>query len=154
MQNAIPTWTTDSHQVLGDHCKQNPETRKHHIFYLKGFFFPFSESEGPKASSSTTHSPRLFHGEAVDSQHTAQSILGAVDDVLLLLVVQLLLDDVLTQVEHYLQKHRDTSWDDCRMHRLIITFGCFVIVVFKHQQFYHHYKTAVRLAEVMHSEKG
>ena len=48
-------------------------------------------------------SPWLFNGEAVDSQHPPQCILGAVDDVLLLLVVQLLLDDVLTQVEHHLQ---------------------------------------------------
>lgn len=48
-------------------------------------------------------SPRLFNREAVDSQHPPQCILGAVDDVLLLLVIQLLLDDVLTQVEHHLQ---------------------------------------------------
>lgn len=47
-------------------------------------------------------SPRLFDGEAVDSQNPAQFIVGAVDDVLLLLVIQLLLDDVLAQVEHHL----------------------------------------------------
>lgn len=51
----------------------------------------------------TDASPRLFDGEAVDSQHPAQFVVGAVDDVLLLLIVQLLLDDVLAQVEHHLR---------------------------------------------------
>lgn len=54
-------------------------------------------------SHQTKISPRLFDGEAVDSQNPAQFIVGAVDDVLLLLVVQLLLDDVLAQVEHHLR---------------------------------------------------
>lgn len=48
-------------------------------------------------------SPWLFDRETVDSKHLPQCILGAVDNVLLLLVIQLLLDDVLTQVEHHLQ---------------------------------------------------
>lgn len=52
-------------------------------------------------------SPWLSNREAVDSQHPPQRILGTVDDVLLLLVVQLLLDDVLTQVEHDLQKEHN-----------------------------------------------
>lgn len=54
----------------------------------------------------TDVSPRLFDGEAVDSQHPAQFVVGAVDNVLLLLIVQLLLDDVLAQVEHHLQGER------------------------------------------------
>lgn len=54
-------------------------------------------------SDETGISPRLFDGEAVNSQNPAQLIVGAVDDVLLLLIIQLLLDDVLAQVEHHLQ---------------------------------------------------
>lgn len=59
-------------------------------------------------------SPRLFNREAVDSQHPPQCILGAVDDVLLLLVVQLLLHDVLTEVKHHLQEKniRNALWGD------------------------------------------
>lgn len=45
----------------------------------------------------------LFNREAVDSQHPPQCILGAVYDVLLPLVIQLLLHDVLPQIEHHLQ---------------------------------------------------
>lgn len=52
------------------------------------------------------HSPRFFHGEAVDSQNPAQSVLSAVHHVLLLLVIQLLLHDVPTEVEHHLQGHQ------------------------------------------------
>lgn len=53
-------------------------------------------------------SPWLSNREAVDPQHPPQRVLGAVDDVLLLLVVQLLLDDVLTQVEHDLKKEHQS----------------------------------------------
>lgn len=53
----------------------------------------------------SSDSPRLFDREAVNAQDSAQSVLGTVHHVLLLLVVQLLLDDVLTQVEHHLQEH-------------------------------------------------
>lgn len=56
-------------------------------------------------------SPWLFNREAVDPQNPPQCILGAVDDVLLLLVVQLLQDDVLTQVEHHLRER------ESEMHR-------------------------------------
>lgn len=62
-------------------------------------------------------SPWLLDGEAVDSQHPAQFVVGAVDHVLLLLIVQLLLDDVLAQVEHHLQgEHRSCIMGDetCR----------------------------------------
>lgn len=54
-------------------------------------------------ATATANSPRLLHREAVDSQHLPQCILGAVHNVLLRLVVQLLLHDVLTKVEHHLQ---------------------------------------------------
>lgn len=57
----------------------------------------------------SSDSPWLFDREAVDAQHSAQSVLSAVHHVLLLLVVQLLLDDVLTQVEHHLEEHAQLS---------------------------------------------
>lgn len=57
------------------------------------------------------NSPRLLHRETVDSQHPPQCILGAVHNVLLGLVVQLLLHDVLAQVEHHLQvEHNCSGW--------------------------------------------
>lgn len=58
----------------------------------------------PCACEFVTDSPRLFNRETVESQHLPQCILGTVDDVLLLLVVQLLLHDVLTEVEHHLKE--------------------------------------------------
>lgn len=60
----------------------------------------------PNTQSFSSLSPWLFNRKAVDSQYLPQCVLGTVDDVLLLLVVQLLLDDVLTQVEHHLQEDR------------------------------------------------
>lgn len=53
-------------------------------------------------SDETEILPWFFDGEAVDSQHPAQFIVGAVNNVLLVLIIQLLLDDVLAQVEHHL----------------------------------------------------
>lgn len=59
--------------------------------------------------SSSSDSPWLFDREAVEAQDPSQRVLGAVDDVLLLLVVQLLLHDVLAQVEHHLQDGHDNQ---------------------------------------------
>lgn len=74
----------------------------------------------------TTNSPRLLHREAVDSQHSPQCILGAVYNVLLRLIVQLLLHDVLTEVEHYLQAESKCSGWRSRLEvwrfRLILKF--------------------------------
>lgn len=53
-------------------------------------------------SVESENSPGFFDGEAVDSENPAQFIVGAMDNVLLLLIIQLLLDDILAQVEHHL----------------------------------------------------
>lgn len=63
-------------------------------------------------------SPRFFHREAVDSQNPAKGVLSAVDDVLLVLVVQLPLHDVATQVEHDLEGRGRTSLTDRIMSRI------------------------------------
>lgn len=83
-----------SHQVLHDGGEQNPETGRQPVGLWR------QDSAATKDGAGI--SPRLLDGEAVHSQDAAQFVVGAVDDVLLLLVVQLLLDDVLAQVEHHL----------------------------------------------------
>lgn len=95
----------DDHQVLGEHGEKNPvpkKKKKKVRLSMKRVFRWF-------AFLSYT-SPRFFHRESFDSQDAAQRVLGAVHDVLLLLVEQLLLDDVLAQVEHHLAT---AHWQTC-----------------------------------------